>query len=186
MKKITYIVAGVVALLICVVIAVSVKHLYPVALVDGSPIWYSTWNRYLSGMGHALDVEAKSTGQKFAPTTAVAQELRRGTLTTLIENKILERSASVLLPNLDDLSEQKVASVLSTSDHLGDATQFIYGFDAKDFHDFILLPISKREVIQSEFDAKKISFDAWLAGAKKKARVRVLIGEYYWDGDKVK
>ena len=186
MKKRTIAIIGIPVLVVTSMLIVSIWHMYPVAIVDGSPIWYPTWNRYLSGMGHALDVEAKSTGQKFAPTTAVAQELQRRTLTTLIEDKILERSASVLLPNLDELSEQKVTSVLSTSDHLGDATQFIYGFDAKDFHDFILLPISRREVIQSEFDAKKISFDTWLAGAKKKAHVRVLIGQYSWDGDKVK
>ena len=154
MKKTTVVIVGIPVLLVASILIVSIWHVYPVAIVDGSPIWYSTWNRYLVGMGHALDVEAKSTGQKFAPTTAVAQELQRGTLTTLIENKILERSARVLLPDLDVLSEQKVTTVLSASDHVGDATQFIYGFDVNDFHDFILLPISRREVIQSEFDAK--------------------------------
>ena len=58
-------------ILIAVVVLIAVPavivfgRLYPVAIVNGSPIWYRTWDRYVQGTGHALTAQARALFPQF-------------------------------------------------------------------------------------------------------------------------
>lgn len=172
----------------CVVVFVIIifARLYPVAIVNGSLIWYRTWDRYIKGNIHALAVQAQTAGIEFNPNTDVLSVIKKDALRALIENVILAHAGSILIPRFDFISNQKIRDAIATSTDIEKAALFIYGFNTADFRDFVLLPQSHREVIQNQFDKQKINFAAWLAGVKKKARVRLMIHPYTWDSDTIK
>lgn len=160
--------------------------LYPVAIVNGSPIWYRAWDRHFRGTVHALTMQARSAGAQFDVDANMISAIKKKSLNTLIEDTILAQAGSTLIPKLIAYSNQKVHDAMATSSDIEKAALFMYGFNAADFHDFVLLPQSRREVIQDEFDKKKINVAAWFAGVKKKTRVRLIINPYIWDGDTIK
>ena len=178
-------------ILIAVVVLIAVPaiiifgRLYPVAIVNGSPIWYKAWNRSLQATGHALAVQARAAGTQFNADAVVASVIKKDTLNALIEDDILSQQARILFPQFDDMSEQKINNALRSSANIEKAAQLMYGFGIADFQRFILLPQSRWEVVQDELDKQKINFTAWLSGAKKKARVHILLSGYGWDGDGV-
>lgn len=184
MIKRCIIIAGCVC--ITVVIIMIFARLYPVAMVDGSPIWYRTWDRYFKGTIHALVVSARSRGAESNMNAEVLSAIKKSALHTLIEDAILAQAGSRLVSKFDVISNQKIRTAIATSTNIEKAALFVYGFNAQDFHDFILLPRSHREVITDEFDKQKINFAAWFVGAKKKARVRLMFNSYEWDGDTIK
>ncbi len=174
----------------CVCVAVFVigvfARLYPVAIVNGSPVWYRTWDRYVKGNIHALAVQAQSAGIEFNLNTEALSAIRKDALRALIENALLAQAGNILVPRFDLISNQKIHDAIATSTHVEKAALFMYGFNASDFHDFVLLPQSHREVIIDKFDKQKINFAAWVAGVKKKARVRIIFNSYEWNGDTIK
>ncbi|MEK7074146.1 MAG: hypothetical protein AAB968_00095 [Patescibacteria group bacterium] len=172
----------------CVIIFVIIvfARLYPVAMVNGSPIWYRTWDRYIEGNIHALVVQAQFAGTEFSPDARMISAIRKNALQTLIEDNILTQAGSVLVQKFDVISNQRIDNALAVSADIGKAAFFMYGFTAADFHDFVLLPQSHREVIIEEFDKKKINFEAWFAGIKKKAHIRLMLHSYTWDGDTIR
>ena len=174
----------------CVVVIVwmiiQFAGLYPVAMVNGSPIWYRTWSRYFRGTLHALTIQARSAGTQFNAETHVISAIKKNTLNTLIENAILAQAGNALIAEFDAASNQKIRDAMSASADIEKAASFLYGFNAKDFHNFVLFPQSNREVIQHKFDKQKINFAAWLSGVKKKAHIRLFVHSYTWDGDMLK
>ena len=174
-----------IVVLIAVPAVIVFSRWYPIAIVNGSPIWYRTWDRYVQGAGHALTAQARAAGTQFSPDSVVVSVIKKDTLSALIEDNILAQQARALFPQFDRMSEQKIHDALGSSANIGKAAQLMYGFGIADFHHFILLPQSRREVVQDELDKQKINFAAWLSGAKKKARVHILLSGYGWDGDAV-
>ena len=174
-----------VVIVIAMPAAIAFGRLYPVAIVNGSPIWYRMWDRYVQGTGHALTVQARAAGTQFNLDPVVASMIKRDTLNALIEDNILTQQARALVPQFDNMSEQKIHDALRSSANIGKASQLMYGFSIADFQHFILLPQSRWEVAQNELGKQKINFAAWLSGAKKKARVHILLSGYGWDGDSV-
>lgn len=176
-----YIISG--CAFITVLFIIISARLYPVAIVNGSPVWYRAWNRYLMGSGHALALQARSEGTQFNLDAALISLIKKDTLTALIEDKILAQGARKLLPDFDGMSDMRIKEAIESSAGVKDVVLFMYGFSVEDFHNFVLLPQSHREVIQNEFDKQKINVPAWLAGIKKKAHVRIILNSYTWDGD---
>lgn len=181
-----YIIIGAFSFVTAVLLIATLTGLYPVAIVNGSPIWYLTWNRYFQGTSHALAVQARAAGTQFNPDFSIISVVKKDTLRALIEEKILTEYARTLFPAFDSISEQKIRDAIKSSANVSKAAELMYGFGEEDFHDFILLPQSHREVIQEEFNKQKISLSAWLAGIKKKARVKLILIPYTWDGDDIK
>lgn len=178
------IIAGCVGVTVFIII-ISVK-LYPIAIVNGSPIWHRTWDRYYRGALYTLIIQTRAAGTEFNPNASMVSAIKKNALGTLIEDTILAQAGIRLLQNFNAVSDRRIHDAVASSTHIEKAALLMYGFNAADFHDFVLLPQSHREVIQDEFDKQKINFAAWFAGAKKKAHVRFILYPYTWDGDTVK
>lgn len=161
-------------------------RLYPVAVVNGSPVWYRTWDRYAMGIVHALIVQTRLTGTEFHPDGGMVSAIKKNSLNQLIEDIILAKAGSTLFHDFNGISNQRIHDAIASSPDLENAALLMYGFTTEDFRNFILLPQSRREVIGNEFDKKKINVEAWLAGIKKKAHVRLILTPYTWDGDTIK
>lgn len=173
----------------CVCLAIFIiifTRLYPVAVVNGSPVWHRTWDRYVAGILHALIVQTRSTGTEFHPDGIMVSAIKKNALNQLIEDIILAKGGSTLFQDFNSMSNQRIHDAIASSMTIENAALLMYGFNTTDFRDFLLLPQSRREVIQNEFDKKKINFEAWLAGIKKKAHVRLILTSYIWDGDAIK
>ncbi len=160
--------------------------IYPVALVNGSPVWYRTWERSLGGTAHALAVQARANNTPFTPDALLISAVRKETLSSLIENKIIISQGRVLVSQFDTETEKRVAKAVGGSPNIEKGAQFMYGFSAANFHDLILLPQARREVVHEELMRVNISFDAWLSGDKKKSRVHIFLPDMQWTGDDIK
>ena len=182
MKRYVFFVA---ILLVVFVATVIIGRLYPVVSVNGSLIWYRTWNRYLQGIGHALAIQARASSSKFDLDIAVASAIKKDTLATLVEDRILAEAGSQIIPQFDARAAHRVSEAIATSTNLGKAAQFMYGFSQADFNRFILLPESRREIVRDELEKQGINFEAWFANVKKKTHVQIFMNRYVWDGDRV-
>jgi len=159
---------------------------YPIAMVNGSPIWYHTWSLSLQGTSHALTMQAKAAGTTFDPDPTVASVIRKSTLTALIEDKILTQNGQHIISDFDTKTEEYITTALASSTNVGKAASLMYGFGLADFHDIILIPESRREVARDALEKQHLNSDAWFAGIKKKANVRIFLSGYRWDGETVR
>ncbi len=160
--------------------------IYPVAFVNGSPIWYRTWDQYSRSMRHSLIIELKNVQQSFTPSTDFDMVVQKESLRALIEDRILTQSARALFPQFNFMSEERIASVISAFVDVKNAAQSLYGLNKNDFYTLILLPQAHREVAEIELDKKNINFAVWLAGVKKKTNVTVLSSRFFWNGEEIK
>lgn len=159
---------------------------YPIAIVDGSLIWFKTWNRSFQATGHALVVQARSGGTQLNLDPAVVAVIKKDTLAALIENQITARVGRKLFAKFDDESEKRVKDAMGVSKNIGEAAQLMYGLNVADFHDLILLPQSREELAQEILEKEHIHFAAWLSGIKKKAHVTIFVKGYSWDGERIR
>ena len=185
-KKYLTIITIIFSVMIVGTVVAIFERLYPVAIVNGSPIWYRTWDRYLQGTGHAFALQARVTGKQFDLDATVISVIKKDTLTALIEDRLLTQQGRIVFAQFDKRSDEHVFDAVGTSTNMGDAAKLLYGFSEADFHDFILLPASRREVAKESMDKQKIDFVTWLAGVKKRAHVQLLLNGYIWDGESVK
>lgn len=183
-KKSYIIITG--GLFIVAIIIISSAKLYPVAMVNGSPIWYRTWDMSLMGTAHALTVQAKAAGTVFNPDPVVISAIRKNMLASLIEDKILAQKGRSIISDFDAKTEEHIIAALASSTDVGKAAHLMYGFGVADFHDIILVPQSRREIARAVLEKQHLNADAWLAGAKKKADVQIFLTGYRWDGESVR
>ncbi|MDP3778994.1 MAG: hypothetical protein Q8R30_03075 [bacterium] len=165
---------------------ISFTKWYPIAMVNGSPIWYRTWNLSLQGTSHALTMQAKAAGTAFDPDPIVVYAIRKSTLAALIEDKILAQKGRSIVSDFDAKTEEYIAMALASSTDIGKAADLMYGFSASNFHDIILAPESRREVAHNALKKLHLNSDAWFAGIKKKADVQIFLNGYRWDGETVR
>ncbi len=185
MSKKSYIIISGIAL-IAIFTVISFAKLYPVAMVNGSPIWYRTWNLSLQGTSHALTMQAKAAGTAFDPDPIVAYAIRKSTLAALIEDKIIAQKGRSIMSDFDAKTEEYIAAALASSTDVSKAADLMYGFSANNFHDIILAPESRREVARNALEKRRLNSDAWFSGIKKKADVQIFLSGYRWDGETVR
>ena len=159
---------------------------YPIAIVDGSFVWYRTWQRLVQGTGQAVVMQATASGQKIPADMQIGSVIRKGTLTALIEDAIIRRRAGGVITHFEAESKEKVDRIAGDKDKMQRAAKLMYGFSLAEFNNLILMPQSRREVAGEELEKQKIIFDDWLKDAKKDAVVRLLFVPYSWDGELVK
>lgn len=183
-KKWYILIVGVLFIIAGVIMATN--KIYPVAIVNGSFVWYRIWNKLERATEHALIVELTASKTKLPADNEVALIIKKDTLATLIEDVILTRKGKKEFVNFESRSQDHIDRLISDKGKMGKAATFMYGLDAEAFNDLVLMPQSRREVAQEDLEKQHISFDDWFLQAKKEARVYLFFTPLTWDGQYVK
>lgn len=164
--------------------------IYPVAIVDGSPIFSRTWRKANIGAMRFLNATAYTSGFKpvdfsLPENKELLRSIEGGTLTFLIEDKIILREGKGLEEKFESLSDDRIDEALR---QIGDAEQkaaLIYGLSAKDLRMLVLRPQARRDVLKKLVGKKGVGLEEWMARAKQKTSVRMLLTSFYWNGERV-
>lgn len=177
--------------LLFVFIVITVRGWYPIALVDGSVILARTWWRAETAAKYYANARALAV----APHTAIdfsapehaneLLEIRKNTLTFLIEDIIVRKKGSALVSDLEERSQAAVGEVLRGSANAEAAAETIYGLDFDEFQELILSPQARRDVLTEELVKKNQPFANWFEDARKSVRVRVWFVPFRWNGEGV-
>lgn len=167
-----------------------VKGYYPVALVNGHPIWESTWEKLQQATMHNVAFQLKETGGKeinfFAPENAsVLLGIREGTLTTLIENALLKQGGTKMVGNFTDRVTQKITDAVHDWGAVDKLAKAMYGYKRDDMMQFIFMPQSSRDVIREKLESQQKTFEEWFADIKKTASVRLFFTSLTWNGGEI-
>ena len=164
--------------------------LYPIALVNGSPVWASSFRAYV---GSALayqqavrDTYVSTSSALLAASLEGEQQLGAAALDELVEQKLIEQGIARLAgENADDLVQTKLDALLKEPDLPG-ASRALFQLDPDAFVRAILRPQAEREVLTGRIYLDSQTLEAWVAQARAEAQVRVLSSSYGWEAGRVR
>lgn len=168
----------------------AIYGFYPVALVDGTPIFFRTWQKAERAAIQFLNVQGRARG--VGPVDFYAAEnadlllgVKRDTLTFLIEDKILQQEGDTVAGDFDAVSSRKVAEALAQSGSFEQGAELLYGLSREDLNELVLLPQARRDVLSEAFGAQGRDFEQWFREVRKNKNVRLLFVPFVWNGEVV-
>ena len=179
-------------ILIAFVLLITMTGLYPVALVDRAPIWRNHLQKAEEAEKKLTNTQAKSLGFKPVNFTSsgnadLLRGLRQDILTTMIENKIIEKEGKKIISNFEELSRKRMTDTLQGGDaDLAKAVRTVYNLSLKDFQNMVLLPQSRRDVLRVFLANEGKNFEEWFKKIKLETKIRLFLVPFRWDGEKVK
>lgn len=170
------------------VIIVLFLGLYPVAIVEGSLVLKRTW--VMSEMSTRKFIDAQVNAGAFSADSIkdaeFLSELKRSTLTFLIEDLILEQEGKLLREDFRITSVERMEDALKEGNNLREAARTVYGLTFDQLKSLVLLPQARRDVAGEILRVQGRDFDSWLREVKKEKSVKLFFVSYEWDGEKVK
>lgn len=185
-----FLIVFVFAILVVGVVIVE-AGLYPVALIDNTPIFYRTWEHAIIAAEHFASANAQaSIGGKpidFASPEEIdlVRKIKRGSLTYFIEDAIIRQEGESLVSGFQALTVERTKNALDLGSDNERAAQVVYGLSLKDYENLILLPQARRDVLQEALTARGQYIDTWLKSAKKTKQIRLLFVPYHWTGEEI-
>lgn len=163
---------------------------YPVALVNGAPLYFRIWKKLEKSSMRFAKIQLEKIQKKpfdFSAKENVGLLLqgRKETLTLLIEDIIIEQQGKKLAADFEKFSKVRVEDALRKGKNMGNAATFFYGLSIDDFKELVLFPQARRDILREELENKGQNFESWLSEIKKKSRVRMLLVPFKWNGASV-
>lgn len=169
-------------------LGIVMAGVYPVALVNNSPIFYRTWEKAQDAAKRFSNAEATQGGGtpinfSSPKNSNLVKEIQKNTLTRLIENKILAEKGETIVDGFEVLSKERVADVLRQNPDIKKAAEAVYGLNMQDFKQLVLMPQARIDTANEIFSEKGASFDAWFVQAKKDTSVKLMFTSFRWTGE---
>ncbi|MBI2121839.1 MAG: hypothetical protein HYT98_01835 [Candidatus Sungbacteria bacterium] len=168
----------------------AITGFYPVAIVDGSPIFFKTWAKAEQAAIRFAQASARSSG---APALDFSRQenaelllsVKRDTLTFLIEDKIILSAGERVIDDFAARAKQEVNGALKKSPGVIAGGKAVYDLDNDDFLALVFMPQARKDVLAEIFRARGQSYEEWLALAKKSASVKLYFVPFTWSGEKI-
>lgn len=159
---------------------------FPVAVVNSHVITERLYEKNLSAIYKYSDALAFTyKDEELSSLKNSRAELKSIVLTQLIENSLIHREVQNRLgAEVKNVVDNKIKD-LKDNEELEKAAGAIYGLEYVDFIDLFLKPLAEKEVLDGRLLLEKKGFDEWLMEEKTKARVVLLLGNYFWNGESV-
>lgn len=186
-KKIIIPVAGAVIL----IIGFIYFGWYPVVLVGSSFISESSWKHAQRAAERFALVQAQMQAGKPLEISETQKnemlaEIKKGTLTFLIEDKIIQKRGHEIVPGLDKKSKERISSALARNPQFEEEARNLYGLNQKELMAFVLMPQARQDILRDELSMQNKKLEDWLPEQKKKAKVRIFFIPYRWNGEEVR
>ncbi|MBI3442546.1 MAG: hypothetical protein HY007_02170 [Candidatus Sungbacteria bacterium] len=165
--------------------------LYPVALVNGTPIFARTWTRTLDAEKRVVNVRAYASHAELvdfsSPKNArLLDAIRKNTLTFLVDSVLMNAEGSRVVPDLEQLSMHRVNDELGRNQVTEQTASAVYGLDLATLKEMVLMPQARQEVLDQTLAAEQKNFGDWLRGARGRAKVRFFFVPFTWDREGIK
>ncbi len=165
--------------------------LYPVAIIDSSYILARVWSKAQEAAKNFSNAQARSAGAKplnfdARENAEILQEIKKNTLTFLIENMILQKKGEGLIRGFERLSREKISAATGQGGDLSRAAELVYGLKLQEFQELVLLPQARRDTAREILAEGRVDFEQWFLDVKRKAKVRLMFVPYKWDGEVVR
>lgn len=163
---------------------------YPVAWVEGTPILFHTWQKAQKGLIAFTQIQLQTAGSRLIDFSSLENaelflDVKRGTLTFLIEDALLRREGGNLIKDFGRLAEERVDGAIGKKAELERAARLIYGLEFKDFRNLVLMPQARRDILQEKFSGEGGNFEEWFSEIKKSKSVRLFLVPFQWNGEHV-
>lgn len=114
-------------------------------------------------------------------------ELRRAVLDSAVSDELilLELRKLVSLEEIEIVANRKIDATLKENKIVVEGVQNLYGLTLENFRNDVLMPQAYREILEGRMRLNGQDFDSWLAEARKKSKVIVLLPDFEWNGEKV-
>lgn len=166
-------------------------RLYPVAVVDGSPVWMRTWERMIDAVEKFTNAERALGGElpfdfSLPENARISSDIRRNTLTYIIEDKIISGEGSNFIDGFGSFTGEEVQKIMraSTRDPK-EIARDIYGMSIDEYKTLILAPQARRSALRRTLESRGRTLDEWLYEMKIKKSVKLYFTEYRWNGKTV-
>lgn len=155
---------------------------YPVIFVNGTPISRRVFEeKHFAALTYYQSALATYAGSPSEFGIAERRELRRAVLEGLVEEALIHEELLGREPAKLALTvENKIAKALENPD-FSNAARTLYGLDLERAKRYLLVPQAEREILEGRLFLENQELDAWLAAAKRAARVTLLVPGYSWN-----
>ena len=165
--------------------------LYPVASVNGTLISAHAWQRAINAERRVINVRAfASRSQQIDFSSPENAELlgtiHKNMLTFLIDTVIMDKDGVAVVPDLEQLSIQRVNDELNKSHITEQMVAAVYGLDLALLKEMVLLPHARQEIVGQTLEADGKNFDNWVLDGRGQANVRFFFGSFQWDRNGIK
>lgn len=164
---------------------------YPVAVVDGSLVFFITWRKMEDSVKYFANIELRSAGQPLIDFSgAENRELllseRRDTLTFLIEDALIAAEGRKLVRGFKKSAASRTKEAVGNGYSMAEAARISYNLDFDDFQKLVLLPQARSEILLGVFQERGLDFAGWLQDSKRNKKVFLLFTPFSWNGEGVK
>ena|SRR3989344_472655 len=185
---IRYAAVAVVALLFASVVFAYGTELYPVAVVDGSPVWMRTWNQMIGAVEKFTNADRALRGESpldfsFPENARLLNDIRRNTLTYIIEDKIILKEGSNFFDGFGSLTGEEVQKIMNASARdPKEIARDVYGMSIDEYKALILAPQARRSALSRVLQSRDRTLEDWLIEMKIKKSVKLYFTGYRWNG----
>ncbi len=179
-------------LTVALLVVVLMMGLYPAARVGDSFIWKRTWQKAEEAEKKLTNTQAKSLNLKpvnfsIAENKDLLTGIKQDTLTSLIEDMIIQQDGIKIVQNLAELSKKRMQDTIQGGGQdLDKAVRTVYNLSLEDFRNLVLLPQARRDVLRVFLASEGKNFEEWLKSEKQKKNVKLFLVPFRWDGERVK
>ncbi|KKU06060.1 MAG: hypothetical protein UX07_C0008G0029 [Parcubacteria group bacterium GW2011_GWA2_45_30] len=168
----------------------AITGFYPVALVDGAPIFYRTWKKAENAAIRFVNASAKASGGTSIDfsrqeNAELLLSVKRDTLSFLIEDKIISVAGERVWGDFAVRAKQEVEAAFRKNPGVLEGGKAVYNLDRDDFLKLIFMPQARKDVLTETFRARGQNYEEWLRLAKKSASVRLYFVPFKWTGERV-
>ena len=166
-------------------------NLYPVALVDGSPIWMRTWKEMIQASENYTNADLKAQGElpinfSLPEHSSERTKIERDALTFLIEDSIITNEGNGYIDGFGSVTGEEVARVLRESPQDPKAiANDIYHMTLDEYRATIVAPQVRRSTLRRLLEARGRKLDEWLTEMKIKKSIKLYFTRYHWNGERV-
>lgn len=188
---IRYAAVAFIALFLASAVFMYATELYPVAVVDGSPVWMRTWERMINAAEKFTNAERQARGESpldfsLPENKRISNDIRRNTLTYIIEDKIISEEGNNFIDGFGSSAGEEVQKILNASARdPKEIARDVYGISVDEYKALILAPQARRSVLRGALESRGRTLDEWLYEMKIKKSVKIYFTEYRWNGKTV-
>lgn len=164
---------------------------FPVASVNGKFISSHAWQRAIRAErrvinAHAFASRSRQIDFSSPENVELFGLIRKSMLTFLIDSAIMQKEGVALVPDLWQLSIQRVNDELGKSKITEQTASAVYGLDLALLKEMVLLPQARQEILNQTLEASGKNFDDWLSEARGRTNVKFYFVPFAWDREGVK
>ncbi len=178
-----YWIGGVVAVLLALCGLCAIMGWYPIALVDGHPIWASSfYEAYQSGYAYWSSMLRLQSSQDVAMTPGIQNTIRGLAFEASIDDYLIMRKLEKDIGGAALADKIQSAEQQTVNDQTFQQNLSKLGISSQASIDYFVRQIAEYNLLDGDVRLENTTAPQWLLDARTHARVIILMPGYRWAG----